>query len=382
MKYMLKTFVLALVFFFFSHVSVFAQAPNPQQKEEVYKAEVVKVVSRGEVYIDQHKQNPYQTVLVKFLDGPNTGKEITVDNGKKSTIRPDQEVETGDKVVLLAMKTPKGTEYQIIDRYRLDWLFGIVIAFFVLVIGLCRMKGVGSIIGLCISLAVIVYFLIPQILAGRDPLMISIISSIAIMTTTIYLAHGFSRKTHIALGATCLSLLLTGFLAYFFVQLLQLNGLGSDDASSLRFGPTELINFKGLFLGGIIIGALGVLDDVTTSLSTVIEELKKANPTYTFWHLAKSAFKVGTEHITSLVNTLVLAYAGAGLPLFLFIIINPTQQPLWAILNSELIVEELVRTLAGSIGLILAVPITILIAALISSKYVPVSAQEGKHAKG
>jgi uncharacterized membrane protein len=221
---------------------------------------------------------------------------------------------------------------------------------------------VGSIVGLAVSLSVIMFFIVPQILAGQDPLFISIVGSLFIMTVTIYLAHGFSRKTHIALASTFLSLSLTGFLAYFFVDISHLTGLGNDDASSLRFGQTENINFQGLLLGGIIIGALGVLDDITTSLSAVIEELKIANPSYTFRRLVKSGFRIGSEHISSLVNTLVLAYAGAGLPLFLFLILNPLGHPLWVILNSEIIVEEIIRTLAGSIGLVLAVPITTLMA--------------------
>ena len=149
--------------------------------------------------------------------------------------------------------------------------------------------------------------------------------------------------------------------------MVHLSGLGTDDAFSLQFGQTGNINFKGLLLGGIIIGTLGVLDDITTSLSATIEEIKKANPKYTFWELVKSGLRVGSEHISSLVNTLVLAYAGVSLPLFLFLILNPMQHPLWTILNSEIIVEEIVRTLAGSIGLILAVPITTLLAAWLNT---------------
>ena len=378
MRNVLRVLFISLVLSLVIPAVTFAQTPPPQQKQEVSKAEVTKILNTGEIYVDKSKQNPYQTVVVKILDGNDTGKDITIDNGKQSTIRSDQLVNVGDKVVVSKISTPKGSDYQITDRYRLDWLLGIVIAFFALVIGLCRLKGLGSIIGLGISLFVIMAFLIPQIIAGQDPLMISIISAIAIMTTTMYLAHGFSRKTHIAVGATTVSLLLTGFLAYFFVNILQLNGLGSEDANSLRFGPTESLNFKGLLLGGIIIGALGVLDDVTTSLATVVEELKKANPTFTFLQLSRSAFRVGSEHITSLVNTLVLAYAGAGLPLFLYLIINPGGQPLWSILNSELIVEELVRTLAGSIGLVLAVPITTIFAAWIHSQFITTNEKRKK----
>lgn len=144
--------------------------------------------------------------------------------------------------------------------------------------------------------------------------------------------------------------------------------MGSDEATSLLFGETSNINFKGLLLGGMIIGFLGVLDDITTSLSATVFELKRVNPKLNFKGLVQSALKIGNEHISSLVNTLVLAYAGASLPLFLFIVLNPQEYPLWFIINSELISEEIVRTLVGSIGLLFAVPITTLLAAWVNAR--------------
>jgi uncharacterized membrane protein len=366
MFFKLKIFFTFLVLFLFSFQDV-AFAQNMPAKDELSKAEVTKIISTGEIIVED-KALPYQVVKIKILDGKDSGREITVEHGKLSTIREAQKVKVGEKVVLLKLSTPGGIKYQIVDKYRLDKLFPIIIFFFVLILILSRLKGLGSIIGLAISIAVIMMFIVPQILVGRDPLLISIVGSLFIMTTTIYLAHGFSRKTHVALASTFISLVLTGILAYLFVEVSKLSGLGSDGATALSIGQTENINFKGLLLGGIIIGALGVLDDITTSLSAVIEELKKANPKFTFIQLIKSGLRVGSEHISSLVNTLVLAYAGASLPLFLFLILNPLQHPFWAILNSEIIVEEIIRTLAGSIGLVLAVPITTLLAAWIVSK--------------
>lgn len=356
-------FVSALFFIaFFTPQLTFAQVAQP--KDELFKAEVINITSSGETVIE-NKHLPYQVVKVKILDGKDKGKEVIVEHGKLSTIRDDQKVRLGEKVVLLRIHAPGGQEYQIVDKYRLDMLWPIIGVFFVLVLILSRLKGLGSIAGLFISLAVILLFIVPRILAGDDPLFISIAGSLFIMVTTIYLAHGFSRKTHIAIISTFISLVLTGFIAYFFVNLAKLSGLGGDDATTLAFGQTGNINFKGLLLGGIIIGTLGVLDDVTTGLSASIEEIRKANSKYTFMQLVKSGLRVGSEHIASLVNTLVLAYAGAGLPLFLFLILNPLGHPLWTILNSEIIFEEIVRTIAGSIGILLAVPITTLLAAYI-----------------
>ena len=353
------------VFFFFPPL-VSAQE---QVSETFYKAQVNEIVTEGETFVENDQPLPYQTVKLSVLDGDKKGTEITVDHGKVSTIRNDQKVAVGEKVVVLALPTPNGLQYQIIDRYRLDSLIPILLFFFVLVLALSRWKGLGSIVGLIVSISVILLFIVPQILAGRDPLFISIIGSLFIMATTLYLAHGFSRKTHIALFSTFVSLILTGILAYLFVNVAKLSGLGNDDAMSIAFGVTESINFKGLLLGGIIIGALGVLDDITTNLSAVVEELYKANPSFSFKQLVIRSLRVGSEHITSLVNTLVLAYAGAGLPLFLFLILNPLGHPLWVILNSEILVEEIIRTLAGSIGLVLAVPITAVFASWVVIYY-------------
>ena len=219
----------------------------------------------------------------------------------------------------------------------------------------------GSIIGMLVSLLVILKFIVPQILSGNDPLFISIIGSIIIMFLTLYLAHGFSKKTHVALIATILSLTITGFLAVFFVNLSHLSGLGNEDTYLLQFGGLN-INLQGILLGGIIIGVLGILDDSTTAQSATIFELFDANNKLTFAHLLKRGMVIGKEHIASLVNTLVLAYAGTALGIFILLEVNPAHQPMWVILNSEVIVEEVVRTLAGSIGLVLAVPITTLIA--------------------
>jgi uncharacterized membrane protein len=189
------------------------------------------------------------------------------------------------------------------------------------------------------------------------------------MFITIYLAHGFSKKTTIALISTFLTLILTGALSTLFVHMTFLSGLGSDDAYALQIGPEAKINFRGLLLGGILIGTLGVLDDVTTGLSASVFELYKANPKISFGQLLKSGLAIGREHISSLVNTLVLAYAGASLPIFLTLVLNPNNYPLWSILNSELIVEEIVRTLAGSIGLVAAVPLTTFLATIYITEF-------------
>lgn len=362
----MKRLIVLLFFcaFFWTGLPVHAQTTKaPATPVDTYaKAKVTKIVGQGVKMVEGEK-HPFQKVQLQILDGPEAGKTMTLTYGDVATLRPDQEVSEGQTVVLMKEVSGTTTTYTIADKYRLTNLYPLIAIFLVVVFVIARLKGVGSLIGLGISLAIITQFIVPQILAGQDPLLASIVGSLFIMVATMYLAHGFSQKTHIALIATSLALVLTGMLSYLFVNLTFLTGLGSEDAQSLAFGQTATINFQGLLLGGIIIGTLGVLEDITTGLAASIQELSKANLKLGFGELVRSGMRIGREHIAALVNTLALAYAGAGLPLFLFIILNPNHQPLWLILNSELLMEEIVRTLAGSIGLILAVPLTAIFAA-------------------
>ena len=327
-----------------------------------YRATVV-ALSNGEL-VTNAGTNPFQEVEVKFLNGDMAGKEMTIEYGKDMNLMKDQLINVGDTVVIDKTLGPGNqATYQITDEYRLNSVWPIIILFFLIIILLSQWKGVGSIVGMVISLAVILKFIVPEILAGHNPLNISIIGCLIIMVTTIYLAHGFSTKISIAVLSTFITLVGIGILSTLFVKLTFLTGLGSEDAASLRFGATSNIDFRGLLLGGILIGALGVLDDVTTGLSASVFELAKANPALKFRQLFAAGLSIGREHISSLVNTLVLAYAGSGLPIFLMIILNVNHSPSWLILNDGLIIEEAVRTLSGSIGLVAAVPLTTFFAA-------------------
>jgi uncharacterized membrane protein len=341
-----------------SEVSIIQQV----QKEEFYRAKVVEILREGKRNLGGY-QNPYQVVKLKFINGSAKDEEVTFEHGEQGGLTSDKLVSEGEEVVVVKIPNEEGAVYQIIDKYRLPNLAYLIGFFFFVIILLSKWKGVGSIAGMILSLLIITYFIVPQIIKGADPLLISIIGSSAILISTMYLAHGFNKRTSIAIGGIVISLILTGILAVLFVHVSKLTGVANEDAAALQFGELSSINFKGLLLGGIIIGALGVLDDITTSLTASVFEIHKANAKLKFKELVASGMEIGKEHVSSLVNTLVLAYAGASLPLFLFIVLNPNNYPLWMILNSEMIVEEIVRTLAGSLGLIFAVPITTTLAA-------------------
>lgn len=364
-KVLFAVLFLALLFF---PSRVFAQTTPPNVKQIYMKGTVIEVTKQGTKTFGTVK-NLFQDIKVKITNGPETGKIVSFENGGMLTISRDQLVHPGDTVILNKLTGPQGhTQYVIADQYRLTALIIVSIIFLVVVLIFSGRRGLGAMLGLAISLLTIALFIIPQILSGRDPLTVSIIGSLFIMVTTIYLAHGFSRRTTIAVVATFLSLILTGVLAVLFVNFAKLTGLGSDDASMLQFGVKTAINLRGLLLGGVIIGALGVLDDTTTTQAATIFEIHHTDPTLSVNQLVKKGFVIGREHIASLVNTLVLAYAGTALGVFIFIVLSLKSggQPWWVVFNSELIAEELVRTLAGSIGIVLAVPITTYLAAIFS----------------
>lgn len=369
-------FLLFASFLLISPLKTFAQdeQTEPDQKalvsagkQEILRGEVLKVDEESGREI-LGRQYPVQVVRVKIFEGAEKGQEVTIRHGERFSITQGRKVSTGEKIVLVKDTTIIGDEtkvdYQIVDKYRLPQVAAITMVFALLVLALSRLRGLGSLVGLAISLLVIIKFIVPQILSGRDPLLVIIVGSFFIMLTTIYLAHGFSKRTTIALASTAFTLTTVVLLSVLFVKISKLSGLGNEDAASLQFGQaTAGINFRGLLLGGMVIGALGVLDDITTSLATAVFELKRANEKLKFGELFSSGMAIGREHITSLVNTLLLAYAGASLPIFLFIVLNPSGQPMWFILNSEILMEEAIRTLAGSFGLVLAVPITAFLAA-------------------
>ncbi len=368
-KKFLVVFSFVLFYFLLNPAVITAQDPEITPVQDFQQAQIIKIIEEGEKLVFDTNR-PYQLVEAKILSGENTGEIVKIEHGSRISLGKDQKVKAGDKVILYRGGfNDQVDDYQIIDKYRLDKVLYFVIFFFVLVLGVSRIKGLGSLIGLAISLFIILKYIVPEILAGKDPVLISIIGSSIIMFSTIYLSHGFSKKTTIALLSTIITLVITGLLATFSIALTRLTGLGDEVAYSLTFGTqTEGLNFKGLLLGGMIIGALGILDDVTTTQSSSIQELSRANKEYHFLHLLKSGFNIGKDHISSVVNTLFLAYTGASLPLLILLVLNPSEQPLWFLLNNEPIAEEIVRTLVGSIGLVLAVPITTLIAAYAFSK--------------
>lgn len=266
----------------------------------------------------------------------------------------------GDNVVI--------TDDQITDFVRrpsLYILFGIFLMFTFLIAG---KWGMTSVLGMAYSFYIIFKFILPLIVKGYDPIIVSIIGAVFIIPVTFSLAHGINKKTINAIIGTLISMALVGLLSALFVNLSRLTGFAVEEAGFLQYQLGGIINMKGLLLAGIIISTLGVMDDITISQASVVEELKKANQKLSKKELFMRSMNVGRDHISSMVNTLVLVYAGASLPLLLLFVNNP--HPFSEIINYEIIADEIVRTLVGSIGLILAVPITTYISVQTSIKVI------------
>ena len=247
-----------------------------------------------------------------------------------------------------------------VDFVRVTPLLWLTVIFAAAILTISRWKGFRSLLSMAFSLLIIIRFIIPHILSGADPLRVSIIGSCILLGVTLYLTYGWNLKTHAAVISMFFVLLITGLLAGLFVAFTRLTGSGDENSLFLLQLLNTQINLRGLLLGGMIIGALGVLDDLVTTQASAVFELHFANPLLGFWELYRSAMRIGQDHVAATVNTLVLAYAGASLPMLLLFTLG--QGDLGYLINFEFVAEEIVRTLVGSLGLVSAVPLTTIIA--------------------
>lgn len=272
------------------------------------------------------------------------------------------EFQDGDAVVLSALPdAPLETRYEVLDFQRdvpLLWLAGL---FAVAVVVLSGWKGLAALGGLGVSMVVLLVFVLPALLTGESPLPVAVVGASLIMIVTLYLAHGVSIRTSVALIGTLVSLALTGVLGSLFTSLASFTGL-SGEASSYLGTVNADIDLRGLLLAGLVIGALGVLDDVTVTQSAAVWELAAADPSSSRRSLLGAGLRIGREHVAATVNTLVLAYVGAALPLLM--LFSVAGQGVTDVITTEAVAQEIVRALVGGLGIIAAVPVTTLLAVL------------------
>ena len=352
---------LILVLIFANIGTDYSEFTSIGYSSDTVKAEVVEMVEEGTIQLGEITQE-YQVVDVKILDGQYRNETLEIDHGKRQ-IRPDGfHIGVGDRIMVTIGVSPEGklTAY-FVDYVRTNSILVLVIIFIIASVLVSGWKGVRSILSIGISLLVILFFIIPRILAGDNPIIASLIGSVLFLAITQYLIYGWTLKSQIAMAGIAISIVITGFLSVWFVQYAYLSGFGDENAMFLM-QQTQDINIQNLLIAGIIVGTLGVLDDLVIGQTSAVIELHMVNPNLTFRQRFTSAMNIGRDHVAATVNTLVLAYLGAAMSMFLLFSINRVS--IGTMLNLNYIAEEIVRSLVGTLGLFIAVPITTLLACL------------------
>jgi uncharacterized membrane protein len=299
--------------------------------------------------------------VVRVTEGAGTGRDATVELPQGPSAA---RLHVDDDVILsyFPHAVPGARAYAVIDHQRSRPMIWLLVLAAAVILAFGRWRGVSSLIGLGVSFGVLLLFVLPAISKGSSPLLVAVVGASAIMFAALYLTHGVNVHTSVAVAGTLASLVLTGVLGVGFTSLMHLSGVANDDDSFLAATQGD-IDMRGLLLAGIIIGALGVLDDVTVTQAATVAEMAAAGPT-TRLQLYRAASRVGRAHVASAVNTIVLAYAGASLPLLL--LISTGSQPISELLTGELLAQEILRSAVGTIGLVASVPITTGLAALVA----------------
>jgi uncharacterized membrane protein len=360
-----RILILGVVLFslsFFIVPQVYAQELI-QDKTEIVKSKVVEVLSeKKEDIAGTGIQNTNQTIKIEILEGEQKGKVLTIENDYII-------LEKGDKFFLYhSIDGLDGREsYSVRDVDRRPVIFFFIALFIAVVVFFSGKQGVRSLIGLAGSFFVILYVLIPSLLHGYPPILTSIAVATIILFLAIYFTHGFNRVSTVAFTGTVLAVILTGILAYIGVTLAHFTGFATEEAFYLNLNTRGTLDFTGLLLGGIMIGVLGVLDDIAVTQAAVVRELYSSASHLSRKEVYKKALGVGKEHVGALVNTLALAYTGASLPLLL--LFSSASSTGFSIINQEIFATEIIRTIVGSIGLILTVPITTLLAVYMLKGY-------------
>jgi len=267
-----------------------------------------------------------------------------------------EDFSSGDDIKVIPTTASDGQIiYSFYDYERATPMVILVVLFVAAVVLLGRWRGAGAIAGLALSLFVIIWFALPSLTDGNNAVAVALVTAGAVAIVALYLAHGVSAATDVALLSTFASLALIGLLSWLFVAATNLTGFTDSASFTLRALGTG-IDPRGILLAGIVIGSLGVLDDVTVTQVSAVGELHRARPDAPRREIFLGALRIGRDHISSTVNTLFLAYAGATLPLLLMF--SEINESVTSVATREVVATEIVRAIVGSIGLVAAVPIS------------------------
>lgn len=361
---MKKTTLIIFLILILTTSIVFAEEyEEPLQEPLMEKG---KVLEAGEAKSAEglYEEFKMQEVKVEIVSGKYKGQIIDIENHLSDNVAYNIFVEKGDNVIVMIEEYEDGYDVYIADYYRADYILYLVILTLVLILAIGRFKGIKAIISLLLTVGSIVYILLPQILKGADPIPLSIMISIGVTVVTIFLVGGINKKSISAILGTSFGVIIAGVISYIVGTKAYLTGLSAEEATMLLYIPQEVtFDFRNLLFAGIILGSLGAVMDVGMSISSSIDEIYNANKDISRKSLFRSGMNVGKDIMGTMINTLILAYVGTSIPILLVFMAYETS--LNKFLNLDVIATEIVRSLSGSVGLILTIPITALIASLL-----------------
>ncbi len=361
MKNVLKTICwISCLFFLFTGLSF---ASNGEEYK-YHRAIIDEILSVEEMEIEGIDETQVFVSLKARLLGSNEFVEIDV-VGLKNFRGTDYE--QGDRVLVSEFTSHLGeSSFSIVSYDRQNVLITLFLIFLGVALIISSKRTIGAVLGLVFSFFIIFAFLIPKILEGYNPVFISILSATIMIPVNFYLSHGFNKKTTIAIFSTIIALIITGVLALLFMNWAHITGYGLEDMMLISTMIDSNINLEGLLLAGVIIGTLGVLDDITISQVAIVQQISEVGSKLEVGEIFSRAMSIGKDHMASMINTLVLVYTGAAMPL-LILFVN-ANLPLNYILSMEIVSMEVLRTLVGSIGLVCAIPITTFLATIVFTR--------------
>lgn len=350
---MVKNFLLGLVIFMFAMNIVCAY----EEDDDIIRAEVLKVEDYNNSGVTTRAVN------VKILEGKYKNKGVNIEYIPVKYSANSYELKRGSKVFIKLKFLENGqVTANIINVSREGHLKTLGIIFLAVVILFGGIKGVLSMTSLGVTGLVMVKIMIPMIVNGHSPILVSIMSTIIIILISFILISGFTRKSLVAIIGTVGGTITAGILAKVFTDLCSITGLVSEEVNFLITYMNAAIDYKGLYLSGVLIGAIGVVMDVSMSITSMVFEIKSQNPNAGFTDLMRSGLKVGRDIMATMVNTLILAYVGGSMPILL--VFHFMKMPVSRLVSMEILSTEIIRSLCGSIGLILTIPLTSIAASI------------------
>mgnify|MGYP001485559556 CR=1 FL=1 len=358
---MKKVSLLLVILLSICSLTVYAETTEDSSME----METAIVLEAGDIIEAEEFDGGYQNVKLKITSGKYKNKIINVRNDLSLNFAYDIVVKQGDKVIVSVEEIEEGNiEVFITDYMRQHYIFYLTIVFILLIIIIGKTKGLKAVVTLTITVFAIMKVLLPMMLKGANPIPITILISIGITIITIFVVGGINNKSISAILGTSGGVLIAGLIAYFIGSKVKLTGLSSDEAMMLAYIPQKVsFDFKNLLFSGIILGSLGAVMDVGMSISSAIDEIHNANSNITRKDLFTSGMNVGKDIMGTMTNTLILAYTGSTIPMLLLFMAYETS--MIKIINLDIIATEVIRSLAGSIGLVLTIPLTAFIASVL-----------------